>query len=224
MSGVLDFLTRALGTPQQPTTQPTSQPSPASQMISVAPQMVKTAAPADPYAGAVSAVQQRFPRLARIPLNVTAGKGPYESEVYQPWQSNNPAKGKFTVEMRSDKAKAQRGPMLQDAIAAESFHHLGTTKPDGKPVDPEWWNLKQEFRKTLTPRDLELAKQHWQEEQKSGEKRSFDQFMNQSYLDMFLRGYMFPESQGQEWVDRKGKWPSQQAAVLEKMKGLLQQR
>ena len=180
-----------------------------------------TATP-DPFSAATSSVQQRFPRLKNVPLNVTTGSGPYESEVYQPWQEDNPAKGKFTVQLRSDQAKSQRGRMLEDSIAAESFHHLGTLKPDGTPVDPEWWNLKQQFRQTLTPGDLKLAKQHWQEEQKSGEKRSFDDFLNHNYLDMFVRGYIFPESQGQEWVDRKGKWNPKQAAVLEKMKQLLQ--
>lgn len=156
-----------------------------------------------------------------MPLAATTGSGPYESEVYQPWDDQNPNKGKFTVELRSAKSKGQTGQALQDSIAAESFHYLGATKPNGIPVDPTWYKLKQQFRQTLTPRDLELAKQHWQEEQKSGEKRSFDQFMNQSYLDMFVRGYIFPESQGREWVNRKGKWPAQQSAVLDKMKQLL---
>lgn len=222
---LLDFFARSNSS--MPTAAPTVQPSAATQLISSAPQMASRAAPTptvDPYSAAATAVQQRFPRLSRIPLNVTAGQGPYESEVYQPWDKDNPSKGKFTVQLRSERAKGQTGQMLQDSIAAESFHHLGTLKPDGTPVDPQWWNLKQQFRDTLTPGDLRLARQHWQEEQKSGEKRSFDDFLNQNYLDMFIRGYIFPQSQGQEWVDRRGKWNPQQAVVLEKMKGLLQQR
>jgi hypothetical protein len=180
----------------------------------------------DPYSAAAAGVQQRFPLLKNVPLNVTTGGGPYESEVYQPWDEENPAKGKFTVQMRSDAAKAERGQALQDSVAAETFHYLGTTKPDGTPVDPEWYGLKQQFIQTLTPRDLQLAKQHWQEENQTSkpeDRRSFKKFMDESYADMFVRGYIFPESQGKEWVDRKGKWPKQQSAVLDQMKQRLMQ-
>lgn len=174
----------------------------------------------DPYQSTIANVQQRYPRLKNVPLSVTTGTGPYESEVYQPWSQDNPNKGKFTIELRSARTKAQRGQDLEDSIAAESLHHLGTTRPDGKPVDPKWYALKQQYRQVMSPGDMRLAQQHWQEEQKSGEKRSFDQFMNESYLDMFFRGYLFPKNQGQEWVNRmqRGGWTPQQKQILEQMR------
>jgi hypothetical protein len=140
-----------------------------------------------------------------------------------PWQDDNPVKGKLNIQLRPP-TQGQTGKQLEDTIAAESLHMLGAQKPDGTPAHPAWWQLKQDFRKTLTPQDMGLAKQAWQEEQQSGEKRSFDDFMNQSYLDMFARGYIFPENQGQEWVDRKGKWPAQQAKVLDQMRALLEKQ
>ena len=188
------------------------------------PQAQPSATPtADPFNAAIGQVQSKYPIFKDVPMAVTKGSGPYHSETYMPWDEENPQRGKLHIQLRSPEAQAQTGDQLHNTIVTEGMHYLGAKKPDGSPVNPQWYALKQQFRQAMTPRDLELAKQHWQDEQKSGgEKRSFDQFMDRSYLDMFFRGYLFPENQGKEWVDRKGKWPPQQAAVMEKARSLLQ--
>lgn len=177
--------------------------------------------PVDPYASTVQAVKRQYPLLADAPLRLVKGAAnlPYEDETYQPWSEGNPFPGNVTVQIRHAQPKTPQD--LHDLLSSEALHYLGITKPSGEPVNPQWWALKQQFRGAMTPKDMELARQHWNEEQASGEKRSFDDFMNQSYLDMFFRGYMFPKSQGQEWVDRIGKWPPAQTKILDRMQQLL---
>jgi hypothetical protein len=179
------------------------------------------------YSAAAQTVRKKYPILSNVPIKVTKAPGPYEDETYQPWGEDNPDPGNLSIQIRHARPKTQQE--LENIVTTESMHYLGTRKPSGEPVNPAWWNLKQQFRQAMTPRDMELAKQHWQEEQqqfastggKEGDKRSFDDFMNQSYLDMFMRGYMFPQSQGQEWVERQGHWPPAQAKILDQMQTLL---
>jgi hypothetical protein len=183
--------------------------------------------PADPYAPAIQAVNRQYPLLANVPISVSRAAGPYQDETYMPWGEDNPAPGKLSIQLRAAQPKTQQD--LQDIITTEAMHYLGNIKPGGEPVNPAWWKLKQQFRQAMTPRDQELAQQHWLEEQKAfkesggreGDNRSFDDFMNKSYLDMFMRGYMFPKSQGQEWIERQGHWPAPQAAILDQMQRLL---
>lgn len=196
-----DFIGMA---PLQKQAQPTPQPTP------------------DPINAAMQSVQSKYPIFKNIPMAVTRASGPYESETYMPWDEENPQKGKLHVQLRSQGVQAQTGQQLHDTIASEGLHYLGAKQPDGQPVNPQWYALKQQFQQALTPRDVELAKQRWQEEQKNGEKRPFQQFMDQSYLDMFFRGYLFPQNQGPEWVARQGKWPPQQAQIMEKARALMQ--
>lgn len=190
--------------------------------------LVPTHPAGDPsYTAAVQAVNRQYPLLANVPINVSRAAGPYQDETYMPWGEDNPTPGKLSIQLRAARPKTPQE--LQDIITTEAMHYLGNVKPGGEPVNPAWWNLKQQFRQAMTPRDQELAQQHWQEEQKAfkdtggreGDNRSYDDFMNQSYLDMFMRGYMFPKSQGQEWVERQGKWPPAQAKILDQMQRLL---
>jgi hypothetical protein len=212
---IFDFL-QQIGQPRQATPQPT--PVPTQMMGSIKP----TPTPQDPYAVPIANVKQRYPLLQQLPLAVSTGTGPYHSETYFPWEKENPLQGKLNIQLRSD--RGIQGRQLEDAIASESLHMLGSMKPDGTPYHPEWFKLKQQLQQSLSPREQKLARDRWQDEQKSGEKRSFQDYLQHSHLDMLIRGYLFPESQGQEWIDRKkrGGWSPQSRAVLDQMHRMLE--
>jgi hypothetical protein len=181
--------------------------------------------PADPYASAVQAARRQYPIYADAPIVVQKGAPglPYEDETYMPWSKENPSPGNVLIQTRHFQPKTPEE--MQTMIATEGMHYLGAMQPTGQPVNPAWWALKQKYRGAMSDKDMALAQQHWQEESKADPEhaRSFDDFMNQSYLDMFFRGYMFPKSQGQEWVDRmaRGGWSPQQRAILDQMYRML---
>jgi hypothetical protein len=73
-------------------------------------------------------------------------------------------------------------------------------QPSGKPVDPDYYKLKQSVLAARTPRqqdvDLRMYKQ-------SGDKRSYEDWLQQSRIDAYIRGWITPDERD-EW--RKNGW------------------
>jgi hypothetical protein len=181
--------------------------------------------PADPYAGIAQSMRRDYPLIANIPFTVSRGQGPYESEVYQPWDKENPTPNQFHIELRHYLDQPRSQDDIRRLLTGEMFHHLGHLKPDGTPVNPQWYGLKQEVINTLSPGDFANAQRNWQQaSQNEGEKRSFADWMQQSNIDQFIGGTMFPLSNEQEWLQRARDLPRynpQQAKVIERMRQLL---
>ena len=172
----------------------------------------------NPYSTAIRDVQQQYPLLRNVPFAVTdAPNKPYYSETYMPWDDENPVPGKLNIELR--KQSGLTGQPLEDALATESFHLLGATQPSGVPYNQDWYTLKQQLAQTLSPRELAVAQAQAQQNQ-----RPLSAEMQRSFLDMLIRGYLSPQSQGDEWIRRKASptgWTPQQQVILEQLKGLL---
>jgi hypothetical protein len=181
--------------------------------------------PANPYAPMIQSMNRDFPLIAKIPFSVSKGTGPYESEVYQPWDKESPTPGQFHIELRHYLDQPRSQDDIRRLLTGEMFHHLGAVDPrSGNPVNPQWYQLKQEAINTLSPRDFANAQRNYAEAVKGGETRSFGEWMQQSAIDQFIGGTMFPLSSEQEWVQRAREIPRynpQQSAVIERMRRLL---
>lgn len=182
--------------------------------------------PADPYAPIIQSMNRDFPLIANIPFSVSKGQGPYWSEVYQPWDKENPTPNQFHIELRKWAEQPHSDDDTRRLLTGEMFHHLGAVNPTtGQPVNPQWYGLKQEVINTMAPNDFKNAQLNWANAVKNeGEKRTFAQWMQESNIDQWIGGTMFPLSKDQEWLDRARDLPRynpQQAKVIEQMRQLL---
>jgi hypothetical protein len=178
----------------------------------------------NPLAPLLESNQKAYKLLSKIPMTVGRGSGPYQSEVYQPWSEDNPTPGKFHIELRHYLDQPQSAEDISHLMIGETFHHLGTRKPDGQPVDPQWYGLKQKVFQTMAPHDLANEQRNWKNAQAQGDTRSFDDWVQESMLDQYIGGVMFPLSNEPEWVKRSQNLPRtnpQQSAVIEQMRQYL---
>ena len=154
----------------------------------------------------LSDVQKQFPRLAPYLSNVMVQQGKKAAgddrglEFYPPWESKNPNPGKITLEL-FDKIQ---GPALTSALGGDLLHYLGGIDPKTqKPVDPQYYAMKQAVLKARTPQQDALDRREYQNAVRTqGEKRPYDQWLQQSRIDAYIRGYVTPELGGKypdEW-------------------------
>ncbi len=154
----------------------------------------------------LSAVAQAFPRLAPYLSNVRVQQGTKAAgddrglEFYPPWESENPNPGKITLEL-FDK---MQGPELTGALGGDLLHYIGSRDPKtGKPIDPQYWAMKQAVMKARTPQQDAMDRREYENAKKNeGEARSYQDWLEQSRIDAYIRGYVTPVLGGKypdEW-------------------------
>lgn len=121
-------------------------------------------------------------------------------EFYSPWESDNPNRGKITLEL-FDK---MQGKELTDALAGDLLHHLGSVNPTtGKPVDPQYYAMKQQVMNARTPQQDAIDRKVYNDaKRQEGESRSYKDWLQQSRIDAYVRGYVTPVLGGKypdEW-------------------------
>lgn len=165
---------------------------------------------------ALAKARSEYPALAKYPVTVqryTGGDRPGYLEFYPPWEERNPNPGTITVEVY----KPMRGELLSRAIAGDLAHMAGAVDPrTGKPVDPAFYALKRQFATTLTPEQLAVDRRAHQDE---GDPRPFEDWHEQSRLDAYLRGWIFPDERD-EWR-RQGVYTPEQTKLLQRMQRYL---
>jgi len=156
-------------------------------------------------------VAQQFPRLKPYLSNVKVQQGKKTSpkddrglEFYPPWESRNPNPGKITLELYDQ----MKGPELTNALGGDMLHHLGAIDPKTKqPIDPKYYSMKRQVIAARTPQQEAIDKRQWQlARQFEGERRSYDDWLQQSRADAYIRGYVTPELGGKypdEWRKNK---------------------
>jgi hypothetical protein len=127
-------------------------------------------------------------------------------EWYPPNERDNPHPGTYTSEIFNPTITNRE---LPTAIAADALHGLKIT-------DPQYAQMRQKFGATLTPRQHEIDQRAYAE---AGEQRPFNQWMEDSRLDAYLRGYMFPDK-ADEWR-KGGMYTPEQQQELEQMRTYL---
>jgi hypothetical protein len=155
----------------------------------------------------LAAVAQQFPRLAPYLSQVQVQQGKKANpkddrglEFYPPWESQNPNPGKITLQLFDQ----MQGPTLTNALGGDMMHYLGAIDPKTqKPIDPQFYQLKQQVLAARTPRQQALDHTMWKQLVQTGqERRSYEDWLQQSRGDAYIRGYVTPEMGGRypdEW-------------------------
>lgn len=153
-------------------------------------------------------VSTRFPKYAKYLSSVVISPSKNSKnddrqvETYAPWESENPHPGKITIQPFKKELLTTEG--LSNTVASELLHHIGGVNPNtGKPVDPEYYSLKQQVGLARSPKQKEIDEKEYQQAQKQGDKRSFNDWFNNSRLDEYIMGYVTPDKTD-EW--RKNGW------------------
>jgi hypothetical protein len=160
----------------------------------------------------LAAVAQQYPRLAPFLSQVQIQQGrktdPNDDrglEFYPPWESENPNPGKITLELYDP----MQGQALTTALGGDLLHYLGAINPQtGKPIDPQYWAMKQAVMNARTPEQDGVDRSIYQQAVKSGqETRSYQDWVLQSRIDAYIRGFVTPAMEGRypdEW--RRNGW------------------
>lgn len=170
----------------------------------------------------VQNVAKRYPTLAPYLSDARVQWGDPEEfkkngghlEFFPPWEQYNPNPGKVTLELYD---RDMKGRALEDAIAGDMLHHLGSVDPNGREIDPAWRYMRDKVIAGRSPEAVEMDKRAYAEAMKNGEQRPFDQWMDQSRADAYVRGYITPDA-ADNWKDA---YTPQQRATLEAMKAHL---
>lgn len=165
----------------------------------------RVAAPQEDFGPVVADVAKQYPALAKYTKNLVVQRGTSNGpdddrqlEFYQPWDSDNPKKGKITSELYNKNLKGQD---LTETIAGDMLHHLGTVDPTtGQPVDPKWMALKKQLIAGMGPDNADMDKEAYQQEKSNPayETGSYDDWMQNNRADAYIRGALFPK-QNPEW-------------------------
>lgn len=161
-------------------------------------------------------IGQQYPALApyaqqwRVQSGVPAHPS-YQSETYPPWERDNPNPGTWTTEAYSREFGVP-------GLTGEMLHALGAVDPRTQsPVDPQWLALKNQLIGQRTPRHEEIDRRAYQAE---GDRRGFDDWMQQSRADAYVRGYLTPDA-ADNWR-RGGVYTPPMARTLDQMQQYLQ--
>jgi len=177
------------------------------------------------FAGHLDAIGKRFPALAPHLGNVVVQRGQAPQggadrvmEFYPPWERDNPNQGKTTLQLYEG---AGNDPgKVQSLMAADMMHLLGSVDPrSGQPVDPAFRQLKQELAASLTKEQITLDQRLYQKQFGSGPRPSFEDWMDHTGTDAYVRGGLFPEV-NPEW-QRPGTFTPQQQQILDRMRNHL---
>lgn len=181
-------------------------------------------APENEFGPALDAVAKNYPRLAPYLPNVVVQRGKSDDdrqlEFYPPWERDNPNPGKITLELYRD----MKGDALHSAIAGDLLHHLGGTDPEsGTPVDPQFYAMKRAVADSRDPRSVALDQRtHAAAVANEGETRSLKDWLDQSRIDAYIRGYITPDD-ADEWR-KSGIYQGPMLSAVEQIKNYLQAR
>lgn len=172
-------------------------------------------------------IQQEYPALSRHQFHVRSGEGLSNpagghSEVYAPWQDDNPVPGLNTIALFDKQVKGQA---LKNLLLGETFHVLGGIDPrSGKPVDPTWFKMKNKFMESLTPEQIEVDVRDFSRLNQSGiTYPSMADYYQLNRLDAYFRGYLSPMTD-EEANDWGRAYTPEQKTILEKAKAYLKKR
>jgi hypothetical protein len=151
------------------------------------------------YVGAKFPAYSDYLSKVVIHPGTTSPEDDRQVETYMPWEDENPNPGKLTIQpfhksLTSDQA-------LPNMVAGEMLHYIGgIDESTGKPVDPSYYNLKQQVKASRTPHQAKIDDESYKQAQKSGETRSFDKWFDESRGDEYIMGYVAPDK-NREWIN-----------------------
>jgi hypothetical protein len=137
--------------------------------------------------------------------------GDAQLEFYPADELYNPMPGKPTIEIFNPNLEGQ---WLENAIFGDMLH--------GMPArDPRFAEYREQFRSSMTPK--QWMRDRWefnrQRQRNPNERRTFDDWHDQSGLDAWLRGYLAPDERN-EWAQM---YTDPQRNILGELLNYLQQ-
>lgn len=138
--------------------------------------------------------------------------------------AGNDGKGRNIIEFR----KAGNFKK-QDIIDAETLHFMGGAKEDGTPYHEEFFDLKQQFINAMPEDSKKFAERKFAQAKKKGMTgtnfSNFENYVQNVFSDMELRGAMFPQlmTDPKERKDFKSRkiFTTEQKAILKQMDKLV---
>jgi hypothetical protein len=196
--------------------------------MSPPPGLINSAPPVEPEFGDVlGKVGSRWPAIQPHLNTFVVKHGDQKNnigggylEFYPPWELHNPHPGKSTIEI-FDKSLTGKG--LEDAVAGDMLHLLGAKDPrTERPVDPNFYEMKQRLLSTLTPEQLAVDQRAFQQDKarNPNDERTFGEWMETSRGDAYIRGWITPDA-NDEWR-KQGVYTPEQQTILEEMRGYLE--
>jgi len=146
--------------------------------------------PADPYAWAVQEANRRYPRIANIPMSLTYNpQREGYSETLPPTgedmlSARTPTPGRWNVEM-GESPYYYTPSSWPELVALESLHALQAT-------DPRYQKMTAQFGTTLTPWQLQQARELYARQQKTmGVSEPFQSYLPHVHIPEMIRGQLF---------------------------------
>lgn len=124
-------------------------------------------------------------------IDIRRGSGPGFAEVFFKGEERSPDPNKNIIQVRNPGNFKE-----QSIIAADLLHFLGG-KENGKPLNNEFFKLKQDFIKNFSPSEINFARKRFQDFKRKGKTGSnfnnFNNFLQNVWSDLMIRGSLFPE-------------------------------
>lgn len=190
----------------------------------LAPPPIRPTQPSDELQTALQSVQTRYPIFRDIPAVIQRESGPGHLEFYSPFEPYNPNPGKVTLGIRNAQLKGQE---LHDMVAGDLLHHLGAKTPSGEPVHPQFRRAKEQFIRSMTPHQQQIAYKHYVRVKEQGQidpRVSYQDFLDFSASDAFIRGYLFPDKRDEWRQPGYGQYTKPQKQLLDQMKEMVHGR
>jgi hypothetical protein len=169
----------------------------------------------------LAAIFAEYPALAKyrdqfaLMLSPDPGDG-RQLEYYPPWEDRSPVPGKATVELYNTNESPD---VTQNLIAGDMLHYMGAIDPrTGKPVDPTYYNLKQQVLRSRTPEQRSIDWRAYQHDLPYYESPPDPaEWMQSNRGDAYMRGKLTPDAQD-DWRDM---YTPDQTRMLEKLRQYL---
>jgi hypothetical protein len=180
--------------------QPQTQQPQGAPTVSPTPSMANRGAALDPQLlnMAVGAAKEKYPAISQLPIALTTGTGPYESETYEPDDKSNPMAGQWNIQLRSEKSMSDP-TLFPDTVASESLHALYDS-------DPHYQAATESFVKSMTPEQIAAARAVYKRQEEENHDiggEPFEKWLPRVQAQEYIRGYLFPNV-NPGWTGDKG--------------------
>ena len=167
-------------------------------------------------------IYTKYPRLKKYVTDIEIRQnlnpdwvyGMGQLEFFPIGETDSPNPDKTIIEIYNPNLK---GEWLEQAIFGDMLHALPNK-------DPEFSELRSQFKNSLTESQWELANKKYQEQESTEDypPREFDKAFDVSILDSFIRGYIAPDEHD-EWR-QSNFYTEEQRGILDNMVNLLQEK
>ena len=128
-------------------------------------------------------MKERFPSIGALDFDVAAGSGPGYAEFYPRGEGMSPDSSRNIVELRRMDLPDEE---LEAVILGDALHLMATE-------NPQFGELKRQFVGSMKPEQVGVMREMYEENRARNkrDKRTFDEFVDQSAADAFIRDYVF---------------------------------